>query len=159
MGLRSRTQQPFWRTTPTRSTDVDTLHRFGMECVARRDGKGMIATGWALCQVAALHERQASDFLTDGYRVWRESPGFDRHHATSFLLDLLGALCSLTPPPTPQDIWSAPPEAVLPASVYYGTRCWAGNELLEVTGDPNLRVQYEPLVFRSAAEAPYDFVP
>lgn len=159
MGLRNRTQQPFWRTTPTRTTEPSELYRHGIECVGRRDGKGMIATGWALCQVAALHEHQANDFLTDGYRVWKDSPGFDRGQATTFLIDLFGALCSLTPPSVPQDIWSAPPEAVLPASVYFGTRCWTGNELLEITTDPAVRAQYEPLVFRSCVESPYDFVP
>jgi hypothetical protein len=159
MGLRNKTQQPFWRTTPTRTTQATELYRHGMECVSRRDGKGMIATGWALCQVAALHENQANDFLTDGYRVWKESTEFDRAQATTFLVDLFGALCSLTPPPVPDDIWSAAPEAVLPASIYFGTRCWTGNELLEITTDPTVTAQYEPLVFRSSAEAPYDFVP
>src|SRR3954466_5030513 len=159
MGLRNRTQQPFWRTTPTKTSNPDALYQFGIEAVGRRDGKAMIATGWALCQVASLHEPQASDFLTDGYRIWRESSSFDRNQAVGFLTDLFGALCSLTPPPVPQDIWSAPPESVMPASIYYGLRCWAGNELLEVTDDAATRAQYEPLVFKSAVEAPHDFVP
>ncbi|HSP39458.1 MAG TPA: hypothetical protein VLR26_17090 [Frankiaceae bacterium] len=159
MGLRNRTPQPFWRTTPIRSTDPAALYQHGIECVGKRDGKGMLATGWALCQVAGLHEHQAGDFLTDGYRIWRESPGFDRAQAAAFLADLFGALCSLTPPPVPADIWSASSQAVMPASIYYGTRCWAGNELLEVAADQETQAQYEPLVYRSAAEAPHDFVP
>src|ERR1700712_512263 len=159
MGLGNRTQQPFWRTTPIRSTDPAVLYQHGIECVGKRDGKGMIATGWALCQVAGLHEHQAGDFLTDGYRIWRESSGFDRGQAAAFLADLFGALCSLTPPSVPADIWSASAEAVMRASIYYGTRCWAGNELLEVAVDQETRTQYEPLVYRAAEEAPHDFVP
>ena len=159
MGLRNRTQQPFWRTPPIRTSDPSALHQHGIACVSRRDGKGMVAVGWAICQVAALHQYQASDFLTDGYRVWRESPGFDRGQGLAFLTDLFGALCSLTPPDVPADIWSASPEAVMPASIYFGTRCWAGNELLELATDPAIHARYEPLVYRSAAEAPHDFVP
>src|SRR4051812_5895366 len=154
MGLRNRTQQPFWRTTPVSSADSAVLYQHGIECVGRRDGKGMIATGWALCQIAQLHQHQAADFLVDGYRVWRESADFDRSQATAFLTDFFNALCSLTPPEVPADIWSAPPEAVMPASVYYGTRCWAGNELLDVAADPEIRTRYAPMVYRSAAEAP-----
>src|SRR4051794_10620865 len=159
MGLRNRTQQSFWRTAPTRSTDPAVLYQHGVACVAKRDGKGMLATGWALCQVAGLHEHQASDFLTDGYRIWRESPTFDRGQAAAFLADLFGALCSLSPPSVPDDIWSAAPDAVMPASIYFGTRCWAGNELLEISSDPATRSQYAPLVFRSAVESPHEFVP
>src|SRR3954471_5816357 len=159
MGLRNRTQQPFWRTTPTKTSNPDALYQFGIEAVGKRDGKAMIATGWALCQGASLHEHHASDFLPDGYRIWRESPSFDRNQAVAFLTDLFGALSSLTPPPVPQDIWSAPPETVMPASIYYGLRCWACNELLEATDDPATRAQYEPLLFRSAVEARHDFVP
>src|SRR5206468_12914226 len=112
-----------------------------------------------LCQRAGVPQYRAADFPPAGCRIWRESPGFARAQAAPFLADLFGALSSLTPPSVPADIWSASPEAVMPASIYYGTRCWAGSELLEVATDQQMRAQYEPLVFRSAVEAPHDFVP
>jgi hypothetical protein len=119
----------------------------------------MLATGWALCQTTALHEYQATDFLTDGYRLWRASPSFEQAEGVAFLRDLFGALRSVNPPPVPDDIWSAPPESVMPAGVYHATRCWAGNELLELLIDPAMRAEYEPLVYRSIVSAPVEFVP
>ncbi|MDQ1650573.1 MAG: hypothetical protein QOG60_2630 [Frankiaceae bacterium] len=159
MARRNRTSQPFWRVTPNATSDPGALYRHGVECLNKRDGRGMLASGWALCQVGSLHENQASDFLTDGYRIWRESSGFDRAEAAAFLTDLFDALRSLTPPPAPADIRSASPEQVVPASVYHGTRCWAGNELLEATPDPSVREQYEPQVFAAVTEAPKELVP
>jgi hypothetical protein len=75
----------FWKRSPITNRDAEALHRHGIDCVRRQDGEGMIAAGWALFDGYGINERQALDFLRDGFRAWSASPQYDAQAARSRL--------------------------------------------------------------------------
>jgi hypothetical protein len=127
----SRPEDPrFWRTSPLDTRDVARLYDHGMTCAGQQDGSAMMRIGWALWSITgSVHERQAYDFLYDGFRLWSSSPGHDASLGSVFLGDLFDRLAD-SDPSVPGDISAAQPEQVQPVSTYYGARCWAGSELV-----------------------------
>ena len=149
--------EPFWRVRPIRSADPGLLYQHGISCISHDDGKGAMATGWAIWDLAGLHEHQAWDFLTDGYRIWRKARDDEQTLAVEFLTDLLGRLASLPPAPWP-DLYSVPPELVQPIATLHTARCWAASELLE-TLEPSSRGDWEQRVYDAITSARHEFVP
>jgi hypothetical protein len=146
----------FWRAPPFPDADTTVLYQFGIRCVGRNDGPGMIATGWAIWHLGDLSSHQAYDFLTDGYDLWRRSAGFDPAAAAAFLRDLIAELRPDLPARW-TDLHRAPPELVDPIAKYYSLRCWAGSELLEVVDDNQAGTA--SAVFDVMARTRSEFVP
>jgi hypothetical protein len=138
---RRSADQPFWRTPPFRTDNLEVLYQHGINCVSRSggsDGKGMMSTGWALWDRAGLLQHQALDFLRDGYREWANTSPPDEERV-AFLIDMFDRLRVIYPEiDTTSDVWSLPRHVAEPASQLYGARCWAGSELLEAAGPAGL---------------------
>ena len=161
MGLfRSGAKAPeFWRTPPFRAEPA-VLHEHGIRCVGSADGRGMMQTGWAIWQAAGLHQHQSSDFLKDGYRQWTED-GAEPTLRLLFLSDLFDRLVGQPAPHCPANIYLAPPSEVAPTTAYFGTRCWAGTELVVVAQhhDRGLAGSYELPVLDAISTTPRDLIP
>ncbi len=155
MGLfgRRRRTRTFWRTSAPGSLPPQALHRYGIECVTRQDFKGMMGTGWALVDTGGIHEYQAFDFISDGYRGWKTSPDWDPALGQEFLEGVLAMLRD--DPSVPPDIWSAPPALVQPAAAHYSARCWIASELLEHVTDASRQLE----LYDSITRCPEPFVP
>lgn len=131
-----------------------------MDCTKESDGRGMIATGWALWGLVGLDQRQAYDFIYDGYREWREA-GAPEPERIAFLTAVFDRLHDIHPPIAPTDDLSSVPHSVAaPASVYYGARCWAGSELLSVASSVGrLTPELEERIYTAFAETHRAFMP
>jgi hypothetical protein len=77
MGLFRRGDTPGRERSGLGGADGSRLYQHGIDCVTRQDGKGMMAAGWGLLDISGIHERQAFDFLSDGFRAWRSEPDYD----------------------------------------------------------------------------------
>jgi len=131
---------PFWRISPGPG-DPSALHRIGIQNVVAGDGRGMIATGWAIWDVAGLNQFQAVDFSRDGYQKWVEA-GAPVNERFLYLWDVLGRLQTIQPEIGPEvDVYALPPHIAQPASTYYGMRSWTVSEILIVAD----RVENAPI--------------
>lgn len=160
MGLfsrRPREPKPFWREPPIRSTDPAAFHQHGIWCISQGDGRGAIATGWSIWQLAGLHEFQAWDFLYDGYKAWRTSSTFDRALAQRFLADLLDELGEPPVAPWP-DLHAVDRADVEPIAAVHSAICWAASEILEVAGNGELE-QWQRRAYAAIAGTRHEFVP
>lgn len=155
MGLFSkRPRPPFWHSPPISARDPQALHQYAIyECVGRDDFTGMMATGWAIWDLADIGSHQAADLLTDGYRGWEQQAGFDRALGRQFLEEALDRLAS--DPALPGEIMGLPREVVDPVAIHYGTRCWLASELVDAVDDPSAEARAFDLIRRS----PQPFVP
>lgn len=125
--------RPFWEVPPCTSTDPAVFYEHGIQAVTRGDGPGMIAAGWALWELAGLNQHQAYDFLYDGYQKWCDSGATGVERAA--LLDaLVNGLRQIHPAISPTaDLSAYPPWVAAPAARYYGARCWAIVERLDLS--------------------------
>lgn len=151
-----KARSPFWKQPPFPSSDPAMLYQAGISCVQRSDGKGMMAAGWRIWRLAGLHEHQASDFLTGGYDLWRESSDFEPALAATFLNELLEGLRDA--PLLPGDIWSLPREVVMPVASQHGARAWAASGLIAVSR-PDERSTIEQVAYSAVSGSPRPFVP
>lgn len=127
----------FWLIPPFSTHDAEHLHAHGIDCVIRSDGPGMMSTGWAIWNIAGLHEQEARDFLMDGYKAWCASGGADDSIRVEFLEHVFERLRDIEPPVSPSDDLSRVSwEVMAPIAEAYGMRCWAGSELLELLNQP-----------------------
>ena len=128
----------FWLKPPLPTNDVGDLHAHGIGCVMRGDGPGMMLTGWAIWDLAGLHEQQARDFLRDGYKAWCASGAAQGGVRIEFLQQVFERLRVIEPSISPsEDLSTLPPEVLTPLAEAYLMRCWAGSELLEVLARPD----------------------
>ena len=124
--------RPFWEVPPSPSRDPQIVQSLGMDAMTDSDGPGMIQAGWALWGLVGLDQRQAYDFIYDGHREWRNAGGSAQERAP-FVLAVFRRLRHISPEISPTlDLATIPQSVGMKASCYYGARCWAGSELLEL---------------------------
>lgn len=150
----------FWRTAPLRSADLETVRQYGINCISTSDGRGAMSAGWYLWQAAGLHESQAYDLITDGYRQWVSAERPDLGLRIAFLIEMFEDLIASIPVP-PAHARGPSAREVKSLPVLYGACCWTGTELVECliqSSDPRA-VLYEQRVFELILTMPPAFVP
>jgi hypothetical protein len=122
-------ERPFWRNAPICTNDPEELQFYGITCWTRDgNGKAVMSCGWTLWGMGGLHLHQAGDLLSDGYQQWE--PFASTEERIAFLQDVFTRSAAQAAP-YPPDVYSAPPEAVVPAAAIYRARCWSGVRLVE----------------------------
>lgn len=155
MGLFRRQPKPFWLQLPFNSADPSLLYQGGIDAVGRSDGPAMTSIGWRLWELAGLHAYQAFDLITDGFKLWSESPAFNAQEAFDFLHEMLGRLHAN--PMIPLNIYQAPRELVEPAAAHYGARAWVAAELWSFKDWPGCPSEDD--LCTAIATCPAPFVP
>lgn len=152
----------FWAVPPISTDDPGVLYHYGIQCVARKDGPGMIATGWTLWRRAGLHRNQAKDLILDGFTEWRDSAKYSAPQGLAFLEAALKRVMGATPPPAPTDPAFVSSDVMEKASAYFSFRSAIGEWLLAEarrTGRTDLLARYEEEFRRVTVDTPTAFIP
>lgn len=138
--------QTFWRVGP-QAGDPDTLYQRGIMAVSSGDGPLMMQVGWNLWRSGGMEQRQAKDFLMDGFSSWSSQPDVGYEQTQLFLRDLFEQLGSSVHPPYS--------DANL-------VRVWSGTELYvraDRQADQETLELYRPRVFEALTSGPSDCLP
>lgn len=114
-------------------------------------------SGWAIWDAAGLHQHQAWDFITDGFRAWQDSGSFELATALQLLHVMFDRLVGLPPAPWP-DLYAVPREVVEPVATAHSALCWTASEMIDAM-EPSERSAFERRAYDAIASARVEFVP
>jgi len=146
-----------WERMPFQSNDPDIVYQFGITSVQRSDGIGMMSAGWTLLGLVGIAEKQSFDFLSDGFKAWRDA-GAPVEEQFAFLTALFDRLADPRPVVRPtDDPWALPPHVGQPASIAYGARAWTASELIRMAA--SVTPSLEDRIFVALSETHSAFLP